>query len=122
MEHQIHSDAEEEKSIESNSKPFLMMVYTVLSLMVVAICLKECHISPLESQVYRVKNGYGYTITKDGEFIVRQEYIPGNKTKVFCDSIDAVKVSTEVMYRIFSGEPEQITEEDLIKLDVKTKC
>lgn len=118
----MHPNSEKEKGIETNSKSFLMMVYAVLFLLVLAVCLKECHVSPLESQVYRIKNGYGYTITKDGEFIVRQEFVPGNKTKAFCDSIDAVKVSTEVMYRIFSGQPEQITEEDLIRLKVKTKC
>lgn len=67
--------------------------------------------------------GFGYTISIHNKVIIKQETIPAVAGDVvFCDSIDAVKVSRLVAQKLSKKQSPAITKQDLAQLKIKTKC
>lgn len=97
----------------------------LLKLLLIFIILTSCKEpqESLTSEVYKIKNGYGYKIILKDKVIINQNCIPviqGNNP--FCDSLDALKISQIVIKKIKSKEMPTIDTEDLTKLKIKIKC
>ena len=97
----------------------------LLKLVLVFIILTSCK-EPREiltSEVYKIKNGYGYKIILKDKVIIKQNCIPAIQGNIpFCDSLDALKVSQIVIKKIKSKKMPSIQAEDLMKLKIKIKC
>lgn len=75
------------------------------------------------AQVYRQDGGYGYKIIYRERVLINQGAIPAIPGgKKFCDSLDAVKVSNEVLERFKNRTTPTITADDLKRLKIKLKC
>lgn len=83
----------------------------------------SCSQKEVTAQVYKINGGYAYKVIYKDRTLINQSAIPsvpGNKK--FCDSLDAVKVSNEVIKLIKSRKTPTITKDDLSRLKIKLKC
>lgn len=79
--------------------------------------------SDFKAEVFKQENGYGYNILVKNKIFIKQNTIPavmGNK--VFCDSIDALKVSNMVLLLLEQNKIPTITKDDIEQMQVKLKC
>jgi Domain of unknown function (DUF4907) len=110
---------------DSNIWPCFFKMKKIVFLIVSALLLFSCgkDKDKLTAEVYRLDGGYGYKIIYKDRILIKQTAIPslpGNKK--FCDSIDAVKVSNEVVKLLKSRKSPTITGSDLQRLKIKLKC
>jgi hypothetical protein len=74
------------------------------------------HIS-LQTEVYKIGNGYGYKLWSNNKLLVKQDFIPAYPGKQpFASYKDAQKVATLVLQRIKLGEDPRVSKEDLEQL------
>lgn len=93
----------------------------ILFLMLTVSCSEKQ--SDFKAEVFKQENGYGYNILVKNKIFIKQNTIPavvGNK--VFCDSVDALKVSNMVLLLLKQNKMPTITKEDIKQMQVKLKC
>lgn len=91
--------------------------------MVLATAAISCQKDGMKIDVYKIDTGYGYKITQNGKILIKQNTIPSEPGgKKFCDSLDALKVGTEVMKLLHYDKVPAITGDDLNRLNIKLKC
>lgn len=90
---------------------FLFMFYTT--------SLGEYDLTDPEAVIFRNGNGYGYTINVNGRVAVRQPSVPSyDPSIVFCDSMEAVRISRLVISRIRNEEQVPLSRSEIKKYDV----
>lgn len=86
-------------------------------------CVKKEEKTILISEVYSLKNGYGYKIYLRNKLLINQNCIPViQENRPFCDSIDAVIMSRLVIRKINNRQNPSITKNELRYYKIKTKC
>ncbi|WP_297332950.1 DUF4907 domain-containing protein [Flavobacterium sp.] len=90
---------------------------------VAAVAAVSCSNDILLVEVYKSDAGYGYKITENGKVLIKQNTIPSqNGNKMFCDSVDALKVGNAVKNLIQENKVPTIKQDDLYRLNIKLKC
>ena len=96
---------------------------TIIVMVVLACSCQNKRTESLQSFVFAAGSGFGYSITLQGKLFIKQQTIPAIEGNMpFCDSLDAVKVSTLVVQKIKAKQAPTITKQDLATLKIKTKC
>lgn len=79
--------------------------------------------SRINISIYRVDNGFGYSISNNNKILIKQNYIPAIKTKQpFSNFNDAQSIANLVKKRIENRQSPRITKEDLDSLKIRLNC
>ncbi len=110
-------------------KNFIILNAILMSVLAIFLLLensKEREISDTSAiniSIYKVDNGFGYSISSKNKILIRQNFIPVFETKQpFSNIRDAQKVANLVKKRIENKQNPRITREDLKLLDISLNC
>jgi Domain of unknown function (DUF4907) len=76
-----------------------------------------------KTSVYKINDGYGYSISYHNKLIIKQDIIPGIQTnQSFCNANDAQKVANLVKEKLNNNESPNISLQELKSLEIQLKC
>ena len=79
--------------------------------------------SNLITSIYKIENGYGYSLSNNTKILIKQDFIPGAEGKhPFCNIEDAQNIANLVKKRIKNKQNPRITKDDLNTLKIKLNC
>ncbi|WP_405295270.1 DUF4907 domain-containing protein [Algibacter sp. Ld11] len=79
--------------------------------------------NPYKTEVFKVKNGFGYQINYNSKLLIKQDYIPAiESNQTFCTIEDANRVAHLVSTKLFNKENPKITLENLNQLNIALNC
>ncbi len=110
-------------------KNFIILNAILMSVLAIFLLLensKEREISDTSAiniSIYKVDNGFGYSISSKNKILIRQNFIPVFETKQpFSTFNDAQSIANLVKKRIENKQSPRITKEDLSLLEIRLNC
>ncbi len=78
---------------------------------------------PLTVTVFKIENGFGYSINRNDKILIKQAYIPTlQENKTFCTRSDAQKTADLVVDKLLNKKSPAITINELEMLQIDFKC
>lgn len=104
---------------------YLLFVFSIslITLILVRMNLKGSNEPGYNSIVYKIDNGYGYSITYNGKILIKQDYIPAiYGSQAFCSYDDALDVSNLVKEKLSKNKNPKISLFELKELEISLNC
>lgn len=105
------------------------ILFSLVIFLLIFICFlilkknKQIQTGTLTTQIHKVGNGYGYSISLDNKILIMQNYIPfveGEKS--FCTEAEAQNIADLVKQKIKKGKNPSITLLELKSKQINFNC
>lgn len=108
------------------TKYFILFVL-LLSVILVGFIVLKTNIDNkpgfFEAEVYKINNGYGYSISYNSKLFIKQDNIPTiQKNHPFCNYEDAKKIADLVTEKLNKKENPRVSLSELKMLDIQLNC
>ena len=104
-------------------KIFLTIVFIISCLLLYFITKTPSENANYHTEVYKINEGYGYSVFLNSQPLIIQTHIPAIAyKKAFCTYEDALNTSNIVKNKLKAGLNPKVTIEELKQIDVVFSC
>lgn len=105
----------------------IIIILIVLSVLLIGFIVTRTTVTnetkPFKTLVYKLNDGYGYSISYNDILFIKQDYIPTiQNNQSFCTYHDAEAVANLVLEKLIKKENPSITNSELKQLGIKLNC
>lgn len=104
--------------METKKHPIIILgIAALMAIGILLIPRKNQHPKYIESNIFKVGNGWGYNILVDQQLLIRQEFIPViPEQHAFPSKEKAAQTAQLVVEKLKAGQPPTLTREELEKI------